>query len=207
MPTVCCPINPVKKKMPFQLSIKAGFGGGPFVGTSTYTNRVLIDALDVNAIYVNNTTETTQALQFTFDPATGKLSRFQGDGVTPNPWQLGDVLVINYSKLFIAGSGVTVLQNGTPQTIFLDTDGTYTIPEGFLISRISIKPTNADTVRIGTTLGGNEIMPDKLMVPNIFTGNGVSSVDDDGMADGAAVPIYFTGFTAQAQINIYLLPI
>ena len=99
MATVICPCPPVaKRKTPFQLSIKAGFPGGPVVGTSAYTNLVLKNAVDVNIIYVNNTPETVQALQFTFDSALGKVSRFQSDGVTLNPWQLNDVLVINYAK-------------------------------------------------------------------------------------------------------------
>lgn len=97
--TICpCPIQ-TKRKTPFQLAIKAGIAGGPVVGASTYTNLVLVDALDVNEIYVNNTQESVQRLQFTLNAANGKLSRFQGDGVTPNPWQLNDVLIINYAKL------------------------------------------------------------------------------------------------------------
>lgn len=99
MATVC-PCPPLaKRKTPFQLSVKAGFAGGPFVGASTYINLVLKDALDINVIYVNNTPETVQALQFTFDSALAKISRFQSDGVTLNPWQRNDVLVINYAKL------------------------------------------------------------------------------------------------------------
>lgn len=203
-----CPCPPVvQRKIPFQLSIKAGIAGGPIVGASTYTNLVLVNALDVNEIYVNNTPETVQEQQFTLDTTTGKLSRFQADGVTINKWQLNDVLVINYAKLSIAGSGVTILPNGTPQTISLSGNGTFTLPAGFLITRISIKPTAADTVRIGNTLGGDEIMIDKIMAPNIFTGNGVSLADDAAMADGTPITIYFTGFTSPAQINIYTLPI
>lgn len=207
MATVCpCP-PVVQKKIPFQLSIKAGFPGGPVVGASTYTNLVLVNALDVNEIYVNNTPETVQDQQFTLDTSTGKLSRFQADGVTPNPWNLNDVLVIDYAKLSVVGNGVTVLPGGVPQTLSLSGDGTFTLPSGNLITRISIKPTAADTVRIGTTLNGEEIMPDKVMVPNVFTSNGVSLVDDAAMADGAPMTIYFTGFTSAAQINIYTLPI
>jgi len=85
--------------------------------------------------------------------------------------------------------------------------GTYTLADGYLISRITIKPTNADTVRIGTTLNGEEIMMGKLMVANVYGNNGVSLVDGEAIADGANQTIYFTGFTMQAQINIYLLPI
>jgi hypothetical protein len=206
--TTVCPCPPVvQKKIPFQLSIKAGFPGGPIIGTSAYTNLVLVNALDVNEIFVNNTPETVQALQVVFNSTLGKVSRFQADGVTPNPWQLNDVLIINYAKLYITGNGVTILPNGTPQTILLSGDGTFTLPAGFFITRISIKPTAADTVRIGTTVGGGEIMSDKVMVQNVFTGNGVSLADDAAMADGAPVTIYFTGFTSSAQINIYTLPI
>lgn len=98
MATVCpCPV-PAKRKTPFQLSIKAGIAGGPTVGASTYTNLVLKNAVDVNEIYVNNSAETEQALQFSFDSPNGKLTRFQADGVTLNKWQLNDVLLINYAK-------------------------------------------------------------------------------------------------------------
>lgn len=98
MATVCpCPPR-TKIKIPFQLSIKAGVAGGPFVGASTYTNLVLKHALDINIIYINNMPETAQALQFIFDSGLGKISRFQSDGVTLNPWQLNDVLVVNYNK-------------------------------------------------------------------------------------------------------------
>jgi len=100
MATVCpCPV-PAKRKTPFQLSIKAGFPGGPTPGLSTYTNLVLKDALDINEIYVNDTPETVQALQFTFNSVIGQIKRFQSDGTTPNVWQgtPPDVLVINYSK-------------------------------------------------------------------------------------------------------------
>lgn len=96
-PCPCPP--PAKIKTPFQLIVVAGIGAGPTPGLHTYTNSVLVDALDVNLIVVNNTPETT-AMQFTFSNANPSLlSRFQGDGVTPNLWQAGDVLVINYSKI------------------------------------------------------------------------------------------------------------
>lgn len=100
--------------------------------------------------------------------------------------------------------GIVVESSNTPQTIYLDTDGTYELANGYMIYKITIKPTAADTVRIGTTLGGDEIMLDKLMTINVYGSNGVTA---DVFADGAAQTIYFTGFTAQAQINIYLLPI
>jgi hypothetical protein len=142
-----------------------------------------------------------QASQFTFNNITGTISRFQGDGVTPNQWQPGDVLVVNYAKI----EGVSIIGGATPQTIFMSADGTYILPDGYLIDKIYIKPTAADTVRIGTTVGGDEIMFDKVMVPNVYSTNGINNVDV--YADGAPVTIYFTGFTASAQIKIYLLSI
>lgn len=204
MAVVCpCPV-PQRKKMPFQLSIKAGIAGGPMIGANTYINLALVDALDVNEIYVNNTPETVQEEQVAFDPATGKISRFQSDGVTPNRWQLNDVLVVNYSKLFIVGTGGEVLRVGAPEKISLSGDGTYILQSGLMIYKVAIKPTAADTVRIGTTLGGDEIMFDKVMTPNVFGDNGFNS---DVYADSGNLTIYFTGFTSAAQINIYKLPI
>jgi len=91
-----------------------------------------------------------------------------------------------------------------PTTISLSADGTYTLPEGYLIWKISILPTAADTVKIGTTLAGDDIMFDKVMIPNEYSTNGTTV---DVYAQSADKTIYFTGFTAQATINIYLLPI
>lgn len=92
----------------------------------------------------------------------------------------------------------------SPTTISLSADGTYTLPEGYLLWKISILPTAADTVKIGTTLGGDDIMFDKVMIPNEYSTNGTTV---DVYAESSDKTIYFTGFTAQATINIYLLPI
>lgn len=100
LPEVECPCPPCDPtKQPFQLAKVADVGDGPVSGTSTYQHNDLIDALDVGIINVNNTPETILALQFTFDSVTGTVERFQADGVTPNQWQPGDVLVINYAKV------------------------------------------------------------------------------------------------------------
>lgn len=100
LPEVECPCPPVAPtKQPFQLAVVCGIGTGPTAGINTYTNSLLVNALDVNIINVNNSPETILALQFTFDPLTGTVERFQGDGITGNMWQDGDVLVINYAKI------------------------------------------------------------------------------------------------------------
>jgi len=103
----------------------------------------------------------------------------------------------------LVGSG-TVTNLYEPVRLSLDADGTYTLPDGYFIFKINIKPTSADTVKIGTTLAGDEIMFDKVMTPNVYGDNGVTY---DVFADGANQIIYFTGFTTTAAIDIYILPI
>jgi hypothetical protein len=95
---VICPPTSTKAFMPFNIAVKVelvAVDGSPEVGTNTYQNDKLIGALGVNSIIVNDANETKKALQFTLDTSTGILSRWQGDGITPNNWVEGDVLVIS----------------------------------------------------------------------------------------------------------------
>lgn len=90
-----CPPTSSKSFTPFAIAVIAGNGAGtPTPGINTYQNDKLKNALDVNMIIVNNSNETVKAQQFTLDTATGIISRWQGDGVTPNDWQAGDVLIV-----------------------------------------------------------------------------------------------------------------
>src|SRR5688572_7408102 len=91
------PCDPVKT--PFQLAKVAGVGDGPTAGTHIYQHNDLKGALDANIIYVNNTPEKILLLQYTFNSTTGTIERFQGDGVTPNNFQTGDVLIVPYAKI------------------------------------------------------------------------------------------------------------
>lgn len=85
---------------PFQLAKVAGLGGdNPVIDVNYYQNDLLKDAMNLELIVVNNNNETRKALQFTFDSSTGTINRWQYDGVTPNPWSTGDVLVVNFAKL------------------------------------------------------------------------------------------------------------
>lgn len=103
------------------------------------------------------------------------------------------------------GSGVNVVSDpNTPDTIILSADGTYTLSQGFQIWKITINPSAADDVKIGTTLAGDEIMFEKTLTSGTYNGNGVTA---DVFAEGGDQIIYFTGFTAAATINIYTLPI
>jgi hypothetical protein len=100
MPEQDCPCPPLPQILtPFQLAVVAGIGAGPVPGQHTYAPAALINAQNLNAIIVNNNHETILAGQFSFNATNGQISRFQGDGLTPNPWQSGDILIINYAKL------------------------------------------------------------------------------------------------------------
>jgi len=91
---VDCPPTSSKFFVPFDVAVIAGITGGPTAGGNTYQNDKFKGALGVNLIIVNNTNETKKALQFDLDTSTGILTRYQGDGVTPNNWQDGDVLIV-----------------------------------------------------------------------------------------------------------------
>ena len=93
-PAVCPPTSS-KSFVPFDIAVIAGNGTGtPTPGVNTYQNDKLKGALGVNMIIVNNNNETIKAQQFTLDTTTGIITRFQGDGVTPNEWVAGDVLIV-----------------------------------------------------------------------------------------------------------------
>lgn len=95
---VCAP-STTKNLSPFQIAVIAGMGQGtPTDGSNEYQLEALKGAVGLNVIIVNNNNETTKANQFTFDSATGTIKRYQGDGVTPNNWATGDVLIANFSK-------------------------------------------------------------------------------------------------------------
>jgi hypothetical protein len=134
-----------------------------------------------------------------WNKSTGLFQLF-GAAPTNGAAQTGELMRITPDLV----GGLTFENFNLPQTIYLSADGTYTLADGYMIYKIAIKPTAADTVRIGTTLNGEEIMMDKLMTINVYGSNGVTA---DVFADGSDQTVYFTGFTASAQINIYLLPI
>lgn len=94
-----CPVPASKGLIPFQLAVIAGAGQGtPQAGVNTYQNDALKGAINLSMIIVNNAPETILANQFSFDSVLGQISRWQGDGVTPNLWFAGDVLIANFSK-------------------------------------------------------------------------------------------------------------
>lgn len=90
----CPPASGTKIFTPFSIAVVSGVGSGPAAGTNVYQDDKLIGALGINVIIVNNTPETIQAGQFVLDTVAGTITRFQGDGVTPNNWTAGDILIV-----------------------------------------------------------------------------------------------------------------
>lgn len=94
--TAVCPVSADSSMsyVPFSISVISGVGSGPVDGINTYQNDKLKNAINVELIVVNHNNETFKNGDFTIDTTNGILSRWQGDGVTPNNWAGGDVLVI-----------------------------------------------------------------------------------------------------------------
>lgn len=140
------------------------------------------------------------SVYYSWSRATAQFVLY-GEAPVNGAAQLGERFRITPDLL---GVGNLPSTGNTPDTITLSADGTYTLAAGYMIWKIRIKPTVADTVKIGTTLAGDDIMFDKLLTANAYGNNGVTI---DVGESGAAQTIYFTGFTASAQIDIYILPI
>lgn len=73
----------------------AGNNNSPIPGQTIYQNDALIgaaiDILIVNNVFENDLDTPNQPAEFNFLSETGALTRI-------NPWQLGDKLIIVYSK-------------------------------------------------------------------------------------------------------------
>lgn len=145
-------------------------------------------------VWQNTTSLNDGSNYYAWNSVTGLLSIYTAAG-------LGELIRITPDATGGTSSGTSA---NTPDTIILATDGTYTLASGYQIWKITINPSVADTVRIGTTLNGEEIMMDKVMTINTYANNGVTA---DVFAEGGDQTIYFTGFTGAATINIYTLPI
>jgi hypothetical protein len=145
-------------------------------------------------VWQNTTSLNDGSNYYAWNSVTGLLSIFAAAG-------LGELIRITPDATGGTSSGTSA---NTPDTIILSANGTYTLASGYQIWKITINPSVADTVRIGTTANGEEIMMDKVMTINTYANNGVTA---DVFAEGGDETIYFTGFTGAATINIYTLPI
>lgn len=154
----------------------------------------LIVNISRGGVWQNTTSLNDGSNYYAWNSVTGLLSIFAAAGA-------GELIRITPDATGGTGTGPNP---NTPDTIILAADGTYTLASGFQIWKITINPSVADTVRIGTTANGEEIMMDKVMTINTYANNGVTA---DVFAEGGDQTIYFTGFTGAATINIYTLPI
>lgn len=75
------------------------------------------------------------------------------------------------------------------------------IPKGQMIWKIVIRSLIAETITIGTTVGGDEIMMSTQLTPGIWLS---VTMDIMPVGDGSVI-IYFTGITAYTEITIYKL--
>lgn len=95
------------------------------------------------------------------------------------------------------------VSTATPDVLSIDTftastDHTYTLASGYMIDLITIKPASTQTQKIGTTVGGDEILLEQSL-----TGNLMRAISVAVLADGSSVPIYFSGITANTTVKIY----
>ncbi len=93
---VCSTSGTTRVLTPFQIAVKVPAtetAGLPIPGLTYYQNDILIGALNLEYIIVNNVNESLKLNNFTFDSAAGRIDR------DPNIWFEGDVLIANFNKM------------------------------------------------------------------------------------------------------------
>lgn len=78
-------------------------------------------------------------------------------------------------------------------------DGSYVLPVGYMIDKILITPSSEDSIKVGLTNGGEEIM-----FSETIAGGNTKIVSYDIVAKTATKTIYFTGITDTCEVIIYL---
>lgn len=181
-PLTCPPVSTTSTFTPFDIAVIAGNGSGtPTPGTNVYQNDKLKNALGINFIIVNNTIETILAKQFVLDTVAGTITRYQGDGVTPNDWFAGDILIVPTFFKYINGQIVSQgVDPGVATPRVYEYLATGTEGDAFVLSGIiglkiwgvwragqfrkpiTTTPTDSEHIKVGgTDLGGNKgIMAD-----------------------------------------------
>lgn len=92
-----------------------------------------------------------------------------------------------------------VLARLVPAIITPSANTSWTLPIGLSVAAIGFVTTDNMTIRIGTTNGGDEVMEDT----DFTTGTYLEFQTPNLYANGAVVPIYFSGITAETKIIIY----
>lgn len=92
------------------------------------------------------------------------------------------------------GSGGGILAD----KFVMNADYVYQLDDGFSVDKIKMMPTVAQALKIGLTIGGEEIMFEEMIA-----GGDVYTVSMDVDAFGENVSIYFTGATDDVSVTIY----
>lgn len=86
----------------------------------------------------------------------------------------------------------------TERVVLTAGGNSYEITDGQMAYNFIIRPAEGDTIKIGTTDGGDEIMLEtELIADKAF------SVNKDVIADGENILIYVSGITTDLMMTIY----
>lgn len=92
-----------------------------------------------------------------------------------------------------------VLGAGDPRDGFeIDADFEYTLTDGQMLYEIWMKPATEQTVKIGLTGAGDEVMLEETIAADLWF-----TVSKKVFADGGDVSIFFSGFDDITQVIIY----
>ena len=82
---------------------------------------------------------------------------------------------------------------------FLDSEDFYiVVPDGYMVDKILIKPSEDQTLSVGLTPSGTEIMLETELSADEW-----KPINTDVIADGSSQTIYFTGLTDLIAVKIY----
>lgn len=91
-------------------------------------------------------------------------------------------------------SATDAFEGGAPQ--LFDADGYFDIPQGYVLEKVIVCYAQSGTLKIGTTAGGEEIMP-----ATPYTVNDYNPITVDKYAKTATIRIYFTGLPSGTKIH------
>ena len=138
-----------------------------------------------------------------------RLIALQGLGVPATKLVLDDDAK-NFPHLAIDGDAIWIwsvdLQEwftlgdlpGVEKVALTDEANEYVLEDGFMIYAMHLRPEAADTIKLGFTDGGDEVMMEQE-----FEANKVKSVNMDIFADGADVSLFATGLTQPMMMTLY----
>lgn len=121
----------------------------------------------------------------------GKTVLIDTGGGPQEYWWKDGVADINLITKMSPGNG--------PESIVIESDDTYEIPEGYLMEKLIFVPESGYDLSIGLSLGSDDLMPSITL-----TANQANIINLDVAAWGAPQTIHFTGVTSNTIVLIYL---